>query len=138
MHWGQFWFGLGFWAFLSISAVTGMITEYKKRQLELEPLRAAVERGQQLDPAIIERLMARSTPEDKINPLHLKVGGIICIAVGIGVATLAWFVAQVAPPAFFPMIGAGILTTCVGLGLLVSTRVVEVYNANQAAHGRNA
>ena len=138
MHWGQFWFGLGFWAFLSISAVTGMITEYKKRQLELEPLRAAVERGQQLDPAIIERLMARSTPEDKINPLHLKVGGIICIAVGIGVATLAWFVAQVAPPAFFPMIGAGIMTACVGFGLLVSTRVVEVYNANQAAHGRDA
>jgi hypothetical protein len=138
MHWGHIALGIGFWAFLTISAVTGMITEYKKRQLELEPLRAAVERGQQLDPAVIERLMAHNTPEDKINPLNLKVGGIICIAVGVGLAALAWFVAQVVPPAFFPMIGAGIMTTCVGFGLLVSTRVVEVYNANQAARGRDA
>jgi hypothetical protein len=50
---------LGFWAFLTASAVAGIVADYKKRHLELEPLRAAIERGQQLDPAIVERLMAR-------------------------------------------------------------------------------
>jgi len=38
-------FGIGFWAFLTIAAVAGIVSDYKRRQVELEPLRAAIERG---------------------------------------------------------------------------------------------
>src|SRR5690242_6571274 len=50
-------FGIAFWAFLAIASVAGIVADYKKRRLELEPLRAAIERGQQLDPALVQRLM---------------------------------------------------------------------------------
>jgi hypothetical protein len=48
--------GLGFCIFLSVSAVAGIVADYKKRYLELEPLRAAIERGQQLDPSVLQLL----------------------------------------------------------------------------------
>ena len=54
-HVGFAMVGLGFWIFLSVSAVAGIVADYKKRYLQLEPLRIAIERGQQLDPSVIER-----------------------------------------------------------------------------------
>jgi hypothetical protein len=118
--------GLGFWVFMTVAAVAGMIMEFKKRQMELEPLRAAIERGQQLDPAIIERLMARDSHQSQeINPVQLRIGGIISIASGIGVALLSPTVQQALPMWVFPLLGIGALAVCVGIGLLVSARVVE-------------
>ena len=43
MH-GAFYFGIAFWLFMAVAAVAGIVADYKKRQLELEPLRAAIER----------------------------------------------------------------------------------------------
>jgi Flp pilus assembly protein TadB len=122
---GLFFFGMAFWVFMAVAAVAGIVSDYKKRQLELEPLRAAIERGQQLDPAIIERLMAREQREQEINPMHLQVGGIISIAASVGLAALAGLVSQVLPGALFPILGAGVLVMCVGVGLVVAARAIE-------------
>jgi len=117
---------LGMFAFMAVATVAGIISEYKKRQMELEPLRTAIERGQQLDPAIIERLMAREAYQNQeIDPVHLRVGGIICIAAGIGLALLSPTVQVALPMWVFPLLGIGVLAVCVGIGLLVSARVVE-------------
>ncbi len=116
--------GVAFWIFMAVAAVAGIVAEYKKRQLELEPLRAAIERGQQLDPAIIERLMAREQREQELNPMYLQVGGIIAIAAGVGLAALAGFIAQVQPRALFPTLGVGVLVICVGVGLVVAARAI--------------
>jgi hypothetical protein len=117
---------IGMFAFLAVATIAGIIAEYKKRQMELEPLRAAIERGQQLDPAIIERLMARDSHQSQeINPVQLRIGGIISIASGIGVALLSPTVQQALPMWVFPLLGIGALAVCVGIGLLVSARVVE-------------
>jgi uncharacterized protein DUF6249 len=117
---------IGMFVFMAVATVAGIVSEYKKRQMELEPLRAAIERGQQLDPAIIERLMARAPHEtEDINPVHLRVGGIICIASGIGLALLSLTLQVALPRWMLPLVGLGALTVCVGIGLLVSARVVE-------------
>lgn len=117
---------IGMFVFMAVATIAGIVSEYKKRQMELEPLRAAIERGQQLDPAIIERLMARESHQNQdINPVHLRVGGIISIASGIGVALLSPTVQVALPMWVFPLLGIGVLAVCVGIGLLVSARVVE-------------
>jgi hypothetical protein len=117
---------IGMFVFMAVATVAGIISEYKKRQMELEPLRAAIERGQQLDPAIIERLMARESHQNQdINPLHLRVAGIICIASGIGLGLLSPTLQVAMPRWVFPLLGIGLLAVCVGVGLLVSARVVE-------------
>jgi Domain of unknown function (DUF6249) len=124
MDFGPFAVAIAFWAFVAIATVAGIVAEYKKRQLALEPLRSAIEKGQQLDPAIVERLMAPAA-DSGINPLGLMVGGVITTSVGVGVAILAFLLAHVAPVAFWPIIGGGVVVLCLGVGLLMAGRIVD-------------
>ena len=133
--------GVAFWAFLAVSAVAGIIADYKKRRLELEPLRAAIERGQQLDPALVERLMMRerhgSDPGSELQPIYFRIGGIVTVAAGVGVALLSFFITGVAPSAFYPVLGAGALVVCVGVSLLICAGVIERHSGartTQATH----
>jgi hypothetical protein len=128
---------IGMFAFLTVAVIAGMISEYQKRRMELEPLRAAIERGQQLDPAIIERLMAREQ-HDEVKPVQLRIGGIICIAAGIGFALLSPTLQVAASRAVFPVLGVGVLAVCVGIGLLISARVLDRHLARGARPGRGS
>jgi hypothetical protein len=135
LHFGPFALGIAFLVFLAISAVAGIVADYKKRALTLEPLRAAIERGQQLDPAVVERLMAPESRDERLNALYLNVGGIVTIAAGIGVSLLSFFLAQVVPVALYPVLGGGIVAVCVGAGLVVAARVAERHGNRQRTCG---
>ena len=135
LHFGPFALGIAFLVFLAISAVAGIVADYKKRALTLEPLRAAIERGQQLDPAVVERLMAPESRDERLNALYLNVGGIVTIAAGIGVSLLSFFLAQVVPVALYPVLGGGIVAVCVGAGLVVAARVAERHGNRQGTRG---
>jgi len=125
---GPWLVGVAFWVFLAAAAVAGIVADYKKRKLEMEPLRAAIERGQQLDPALIEKLMAREPHGSKpLSPVDLRVGGIITIAAAIGVGLLALVSRPLGlVPTLYGMplsgIAAGIalVALCVGIGLLLA------------------
>ena len=69
-------------------------------------------------------------------PLHLKLGGIITIAAGIGIALLALFLSRIAPIALCPVLAAGVLVVCVGAGLLVGAKVLA--EAHERERSRNA
>jgi hypothetical protein len=124
-HLGAYLAVVAVFVFLSVATVAGIVGEYKRRALLIEPLRAAIERGQPLDPQLIERLMAPEPHGEALNPLYFKVGGIITVAAGIGMAGLSYFVAQVVPLALYPLLGLGLVAVCVGIGLLVAARVVR-------------
>jgi len=124
MESGPFAVAIAFWFFVAVATVAGIFADYKKRQLTLEPLRQAIEKGQQLDPAVVERLMA-PTPEPGMNPIGLRVGGIVVISVGVGTAILSLFLAKLAPVAFYPVMGGGLVAVCIGTGLVVAAGAVE-------------
>jgi hypothetical protein len=126
--------GAAFWAFLAISAVAGIVADYKKRRLELEPLRAAIERGQQLDPALVEHLMLRQQTGQgsPLDPIYFRVGGIVTVAAGIGVGILAFFINAIRPVALYPVLGAGVFIVCIGTGLLVCAPIIERHNSSTA------
>jgi hypothetical protein len=75
----------------------------------------------QLDPALIDRLVTRKSgrPED------YYIGGFICIAVGIGLPILGFFVGRNEPEAFFPLVGSGILVGLIGISLIVCSLLVS-------------
>lgn len=124
MESGPFAVAIAFWIFVAISVVAGIVSDYKKRKLMLEPLRMAIEKGQQLDPALVERLMA-PTEEPGVKPISLRIAGIIVSSAGIGVGILAVFLARIAAGAFNPVMGAALLTLCIGIGLIVAAGAVE-------------
>lgn len=134
-HLGAFAVPVAFFVFLTVSAVAGIVADYKKRELAIEPLRAAIERGQPLDPQLVERLMAPEPRDERLNPMHLRVGGIITIAAAVGLAILAFLLAQLVPVAFYPLLGAAAVATCTGVGLLISARVAERQGDRQGTRG---
>lgn len=129
---------VSFLVFLTVCAVAGMATDYMKRKAALEPLRAAIERGQQLDPALVERLMTPEKPSGSgVAPIGLMVAGIIVSAAAVGLFVLSIFLSREDPSALYPIMGASILVLCVGAGLFIASRAVERYRQRQV-HGPNA
>jgi hypothetical protein len=111
-----------FWIFVAVVSVAGMIQDYRKRKLALEPLRIAIEHGQQLTPEILARLLGRDERHEELDPKLLHLGGIITCAAGIGVALLSIFIALVYPPYHWIVLGVGVLAVCVGVGLQIAAK----------------
>ncbi|HEX4388569.1 MAG TPA: hypothetical protein VH109_08080 [Steroidobacteraceae bacterium] len=122
MESGPFAVAIAFWIFCGVCAVAGIVGDYKKRQAALEPLRAAIEKGQQLDPAVVERLM--SAERRGANPEGLMIAGVITLSAGVGVAVFAFLIDHVAAVAFYPVFGGGVIAFCVGAGLVIASRLV--------------
>ena len=106
-----------------------IVASYKSRQAKLEFLRNALERGAPLDPDLIERVMhptrAAAGRQALARGQGALVAGIIVIAFGVGYVILACFIAAVSPDARLPMLGIAGLFICVGIGLLVVSKVLR-------------
>jgi len=128
--------GVAFWVFLTITAVAGMRYELRKRQLAMESLRAAIERGQPLEPGIVEQLLAlhREPGGDRAQELepNLHLGGIITVAVGVGLALAALPIGLQFPVARLPMLGVAALVVCIGAGLVIAARALRRRSASPA------
>ena len=106
--------------------MAGIVYDYRKKQLAFQALQLTIERGQNLDPAILEKLIAsqNATGAD-IDPRHLTIAGIIVLSASLGVMSLSYFISQVAPKAFFPILGAGVVVFFIGSGLLIAGRYLR-------------
>ena len=99
-------------------------------------LRTAIEKGQQLDPALIEKLTSNRHGADRVEPIQFKLGGIVTTAAGIGICLLSFFISRIAPPALYPILGGGVLVICVGVGLLIGAKALA--EARERERSRNA
>lgn len=119
---------VAFWMFITIVSVAGILYDYRKKRLTVETLQHAIEHGAQIDPALLDRFLSHQkhadAREQAVDPRLLKIGGIITIAAGIGFLPLALFIRQVHEIAVYPIMGIGVLAICVGIGLLISARVM--------------
>jgi hypothetical protein len=132
---GPYMVGVAFWIFLGAAAVAAIVTDYKRRRGSIDVIRMAIEKGQQLDPALIEKLTSNERREEPIDPLHVKLGGIITLAAGVGISLFSFFISRIVPVAFYPILGGGVLVLCVGAGLLVGANVLAA--ARDSERSRN-
>jgi hypothetical protein len=115
---------------LAIAGVLiAMITSNQKnKQAKLDFLRSAMEQGVALDLELIDRIMRPNKTAAGKQPLTrgqgARVAGILVIAFGVGYAILASFIAVIAPSARLPMLGVACLFGCIGIGLLVVSKVL--------------
>jgi hypothetical protein len=130
---GPYLAGAAFWIFVGVVCIAGIVADYMRRRGNMQVLRAAIDKGQTLDPALIEKLTSSGHHDEPLDPVHLKLGGIITLAAGVGICLLAFFISQIAAVALYPILGAGVLVICVGVGLLVGARVVADARARDAS-----
>lgn len=106
---------LGFWIFLASVVIAVSWRKVTTRREVAATVRMAIEKGQQLDPAVVEKMLPRGR-----GTVGLLVGGAIVLAVGLGLPLMGYFFrlsgeAQL----FFQMTGWGIVVSLVGVALLV-------------------
>lgn len=134
---------VAFWLFVAVMAVFGMAYDYRRRRLEMESLQTAIEHGQHLDPAVLEKLLAgrRQPPADNPQDLrpYLHIGGIITIAAGIGIFVAGLYVGGMQfPVAKYPLLALGAFVVCIGIGLLVAVRALRRYPPTERSPDRTA
>ena len=124
MH-GEYWIGVAFWVFVGSVAVAGIVADYKRRRLNIDLLRYSIEKGQPIDPALIDKLIGEERLERGVKPDDLQMAGIITTASGVGLCILAVFIKQVADWALYPIMGSGLLVICVGIGLIIAAKALR-------------
>jgi len=117
-----------FWAFVAVCVICGAVSSVMHNRETQKTIRQAIEKGETLDPATLERLLqgakpapAQPAPQTRFG---LTVGGIIMLCIGAGLAIMGWFIhlgqpADGGPDALYPMLGVGCLVGMIGVGLLI-------------------
>src|SRR5258708_12580940 len=100
---GAYVVGVAFWLFIGMVAVAGIIADYQKRRLNVDLLRTLIEKGQALDPAVVTKLISPGATDGSVDPLYLKVGGIIVTASGVGVFPMSFFIPRIPPLPLYPI-----------------------------------
>ena len=115
---------LGFWLFIAAIVVAGIWFDVRKRESQQETLRRVVESGQEIDPAIIDKILAAGKEVSRIDR-DLRVSGLIVIFLSPGLAVFGWFLAKLRPEIMSVMLGVALLVGFIGIGLLVAAKVAE-------------
>ena len=111
--------GIVFWVAI---AVIVFINVWGKRSAERErqlTLRTAIERGQQIDPAMIEKIMA-GQQKPKQSQFGLLIGGVVVSFAGVGLVLMGLILGGSDPDALTGLVGSGVLVGMVGVGLFVA------------------
>jgi len=115
---------LGFWIFIAAIVVAGIWFDVRKRESQQETLRRVVESGQDIDPAIIDKILDAGKELSRIDR-DLRVSGLIVIFLSPGLAVFGWFLAKLRPEIMNVMLGVALLVGFIGIGLLVAAKVAE-------------
>ena len=134
MEYAGSWGPLGFWLFLAAIIVAGIWSDIRKRESQQETLRRVVESGQQLDAALIDKMLDASGGKERKDE-ELKTAGIIVFFVSLGMPVLGFALAQFNEKVFTVMLGVGGLIFMVATGLYVAgTIAARRYNNDRENH----
>lgn len=125
-----------FWLVVFGISALGIWSTMARERERQQTIRAAIERGQLLDPAVLDKVMARSAAEPSggsaQNWVQLMIGGIITLSVGPGLALMGVLIGNSAPQAYWPLLGAGALVATIGVGILVAALVWRSHSVDNS------
>jgi len=92
-----------------------------KREMQ-ETLRVAIEKGQALPPEVIDALSADKEKRQPSATRDLRTG-VVCIAVAVGMALLAYTFSFIAEEAMWSILGAAAIPGMIGVAFVVLSLV---------------
>jgi hypothetical protein len=124
---------LAFWGFIAVVVVAGVWREVATRRESEMTIRLAIEKGQQLDPATIDKLLGPNRKRRSAD--GLMVAGGVTLATGLGLPIMGYFIGRGGDAdAFYPLLGVGSLVSLIGVALLVLSVILRSRQA-QAGQG---
>ena len=122
-----------FWAFVAVCVIAGVASSVIRNRETQKTIRQAIEKGQTLDPATLDRLLHGGTPAAQPagqTRFGMITGGLIMLCIGAGLGVMGWFISFNKQEAFYPMLGVAFLVGMIGVGLLISSAFVSKSNGN--------
>ena len=116
--------GVAFWVFIAVVAVADILRKASARREAQATIRLAIEKGQPLDAALVDKLLHQPAKPDSGDGLLFP--GILLIAMGLGFPVMGVFISIGGDSqALFPLIGVGALLLFMGLAFLVTRAFVR-------------
>jgi hypothetical protein len=107
-----------FWMFIAVCAVAGAASAAFRHRETQKTIRQAIEKGDALNPEMLDRLMQSSRPRAPRGALMFV--GIMMLAIAGGLALIGWFGAQTSPGMLSQGLGAASIVGLIGAGFLVA------------------
>lgn len=103
-------------------AVFGIVAVTMWRRLSVErerqqTIRLAIERGQALDAALVEKMLAPPPSRPARPPSNPFTWPVAITSTGVGLGAFSLFMFQIEPDAFWPIMGMASMVAIIGLGL---------------------
>jgi hypothetical protein len=108
-----------FWMFIAVVVAAGVAGAAFRHHETQKTIRKAIESGQSLDPATLDRLLRATRSSGPPPRAGFLAGGIIMLAVGAGLGVIGWATSQTHPDQLYPGLGAGAMVGFIGLALLL-------------------
>ena len=105
-----------FWVAIMVIVAVSALRKFLTDRERQRTMRAAIERGQQVDPVLLSKIVARQPPCSYRG--QLQIGGIITLATGIGLCLMGMFLRL--DSGLNPTLGPGILVAVIGIGILIA------------------
>ncbi len=108
-----------FWMFIAVVVAAGVAGAAFRHHETQKTIRKAIESGQSLDPETLDRLLRSGRPSGPPPRGGFLFGGIMMLAIGLGLVLIGWATSQTHPEQLYPGLGAGAMVGLIGLGLLL-------------------
>lgn len=116
----------GFMAMIAAIVIAPRYFRSQERQKLADTLRAAIEKGQQLPPEVIEAISSDAkTPGMPPSPTRDLRTGLIWMGVAVGFAALGFAVSFEEPDALYPMLGCAAFPGFIGLAFIVMSFIAR-------------
>lgn len=114
---------LAFWGFIAAVVVAGIWYDIRKKEAQQETIRRLIESGQQLDDAMLDKLLSLEDQKSDRPDRAYRLAGVIVLPISVGLAIFGMVLGMAYPEAKLPLLGAAALVACVGVGLLAAAKM---------------
>jgi hypothetical protein len=116
---------MGFWIFIGLVVIATTYQEMEEKKLRAKLLEAALEKGQELDPKVLEQLFPGATQDAKpTDPRTVRIGAVVVASIGLGLGVLALALKQIDMSGFWIALGLGGLVLVVSVGMFIASRMM--------------
>lgn len=113
---------IAFWGFLAAVVVAGIWYDQRRRESQQETLRRIVESGRDMQPEVVDRILALSN-ENKRPDRDFKLAALWILPIAPGVYLLGLALGGLAPEARTALSGVAALLLCLGVGFWLASGI---------------
>lgn len=116
---------LAFWGFISAVVLGTIWDNARKRESQHETVRRLVESGKEMDDETIDKLVSLNSTGSSRLDRDFYVTALWILPCSVGLVVFGLILGSKVPDALYPIVGAGALTACLGIGFLIAAKIVS-------------